>query len=496
MDHIFEHSVEVIAWLGPATPLSDLLFRGLQTGKDLGGDLGAKSLANADALAADGDDDRWVRICTYRGIVLPKGPRRYDRLLFALTDLLQRPYFSRLWIVQECVLAPHLVFQAGDEQLDSAILATILRDLKLLNHACLRNVHVNDDLIRSYDILGLRYIWSADRAQGMLWPVGMDHAAVLDIARLRLVHDERDKVYGLVGMLNHIDPQIESFVVPNYQKPVQAVYMEATVALLKRSGSPDPLRFLCAKHNSSKHDLPSWCDDWSGPGDCRTKSFRGPYRQTPIHHATDPRTFRYDYNFSSKTLSVSGTIIDEVEAVSLPNLDEGDGKLIWTNWIDFIGGTTPYPHVFRIMLGDHDPDSQDQSRASREYIDAVIARLSDLKAGELRNLSLTSDKGPRAASMIDDALHRKTLFRTKVGMFGMSCHHAAVGDKVCLIDGGGLPFLIREVPPDNVQVSLRVLLREHHKVYQLIGGECYIHGLADGEMGHANAEKKDKIWLV
>ena len=169
MDHIFEFSVKVIAWLGPATALSDLLFRALRTAKGLGGNLDVESLADADTLATDGNDARWVRICNYREIALPGGPREYNRLFLALTDLLERPYFSRLWTVQECVLAPRLVFQAGNEQLDSAALATILRDMKSLNHSYLRNVHADNNIIRSSAVLELRHICSAYQTQDKGW---------------------------------------------------------------------------------------------------------------------------------------------------------------------------------------------------------------------------------------------------------------------------------------------------------------------------------------
>ena len=310
------------------------------------------------------------------------------------------------------------------------------------------------------------------------------------------MHDDRDKVYGLLGMLDHIGPGLGNLIIPDYRTPVETVYMQTMLALLKRSGSPEPLRFRCAKREHSRYDLPSWCDDWSGLSDCVTQDFRSLYRHTPIHHAADSQTFDYKYNCFSRALFVSGTIVDEVAAVSLPNLDGGDEKIVLTDRIAFIGGATPYENLLRIILGNHDLDAQVVPKASREYIETTISGLSNIKTGDLKHLSLMSDQPPRVASMIDDALNRKALFRTKLGMFGMSCHHAAVGDKVCLIDGGGLPFLLREVSLTDKQMWQKELYGWNDRVFELIGGECYIHGLANGEMGHANAEKKEKICLL
>ena len=78
----------------------------------------------------------------------------------------------------------------------------------------------------------------------------------------------------------------------------------------------------------------------------------------------------------------------------------------------------------------------------------------------------------------------KKIFRTERGYLGISCEHVEKGDKVAILWGGRLPFLLRKhgdrlLPGTRGQLSLTddtVV-----PTYRLIGGECYIHGLADGQ---------------
>jgi len=80
----------------------------------------------------------------------------------------------------------------------------------------------------------------------------------------------------------------------------------------------------------------------------------------------------------------------------------------------------------------------------------------------------------------DTTLLGKKLFRTEKGYLGMTCPHVRAGDKVRVLWGGRLPFVLRE----KGQVILAPGDSEDPQVvmsHVLIGGECYVHGLADGE---------------
>lgn len=41
----------------------------------------------------------------------------------------------------------------------------------------------------------------------------------------------------------------------------------------------------------------------------------------------------------------------------------------------------------------------------------------------------------------------RSIFETKTGRFGRSCSHVRPGDEICILYGGRLPFILREVEP-------------------------------------------------
>lgn len=75
--------------------------------------------------------------------------------------------------------------------------------------------------------------------------------------------------------------------------------------------------------------------------------------------------------------------------------------------------------------------------------------------------------------------YRRCIFETKNRRFGRSCSHVRPGDKICLLYGGRLPFILREAGMTDVVNENGETVQKQR--YQMIGGECYVDGLVDGE---------------
>ena len=73
----------------------------------------------------------------------------------------------------------------------------------------------------------------------------------------------------------------------------------------------------------------------------------------------------------------------------------------------------------------------------------------------------------------------RSLFETKEHRFGQSCRHILPGDKICLLYGGHVPFILREtgevVLIDNDNHSIET------QAYQLLGSGCHVDGLMDDQ---------------
>jgi hypothetical protein len=69
-----------------------------------------------------------------------------------------------------------------------------------------------------------------------------------------------------------------------------------------------------------------------------------------------------------------------------------------------------------------------------------------------------------SSTLIKQALHSRGLFLSKQGYMGVARYDVKEGDKICILHGGQVPFV----------------LRQKGKYYQF-KGECYVHGLMNGE---------------
>ena len=86
---------------------------------------------------------------------------------------------------------------------------------------------------------------------------------------------------------------------------------------------------------------------------------------------------------------------------------------------------------------------------------------------------------------------KRRLFRTRRGYVGMSCPHVQEGDYVAVLWGGRMPFILRPRTffqlheMDGIPTTFQNLQKDGNDAicaYELIGGECYVHGLVDGEV--------------
>ena len=99
-------------------------------------------------------------------------------------------------------------------------------------------------------------------------------------------------------------------------------------------------------------------------------------------------------------------------------------------------------------------------------------------------------RGGNYAVAIDESVtsatsHRR-LFRTRKGFMGLGPENLQINDTVYVLDGGAVPFLLRDAGDKEVhKVGSR-------KSYTLVG-DCYVHGIMDDELKH---EVREEVFLV
>ena len=176
----------------------------------------------------------------------------------ALQAFFQRPWFSRVWIIQELALARESVFLCGGTEIPSFVLLSF----DLIRSKFTEVMSVFDALTRSNDLSHnhlngsrLALIKSIiDREKMMPIMELMDLTTEFDAT------DPRDKVYALVG-LTHIP---SGFI--DYSQSSQIVFTKTAEFCLRSSGVDPggPLDFLSlVRPEGRSSDVPSWVSSWT-----------------------------------------------------------------------------------------------------------------------------------------------------------------------------------------------------------------------------------------
>ncbi|KAF2025627.1 HET-domain-containing protein, partial [Setomelanomma holmii] len=159
----------------------------------------------------------------------------------AVCDFLSRPWFRRVWVIQEAFLAQRAKFIVGEKEIDWFMLS--LERLEELGLKC----HLEKGMIPGI------FEWMARRHSG-----DIDLFFALTSTRHCLAADPRDKIFALFGLLSN--PSGVSFEV-DYSLAVGDVFTLAAMHLVTSRNSLELLSHAADWHADSS--IPSWVPDWS-----------------------------------------------------------------------------------------------------------------------------------------------------------------------------------------------------------------------------------------
>ncbi|KAL9621766.1 MAG: hypothetical protein Q9160_003884 [Pyrenula sp. 1 TL-2023] len=233
----------------------------------------------------------------------------------ALQNLLLRPYWSRLWTVQEIALAPdNMLILCGKDSIEWKQVQDGLTSIHVchwyVKDACLKYdrklAQEAQDLVNKdpphWDTQNLHHIdkdlarIARNEARG---DEPLSFIELLYAANATQCSQPIDKVYGLLAIMN---PAISSQITPYYKTEPAALF--ARVAQLYTSWSGD-LNILMEGSAWNLTQTPSWAPDWTGPGKARIA------KETPriivdeidsLGALADNRATSSDYKFSEESL--------------------------------------------------------------------------------------------------------------------------------------------------------------------------------------------------
>ncbi|WQF82080.1 Putative heterokaryon incompatibility [Colletotrichum destructivum] len=178
-----------------------------------------------------------------------------------LKNLMARRWFSRIWVVQEVALSTlDPIFLHGDQSFPWSHFGWAAAWLRKNGYMRLSQV---PEQLRNIDTMA-----NLQRAQ-TLWPLD----ALVSITQVKFnASDQRDKIYGLMGLARECQdlPTVPPELRPDYQVDVTDLYPRVGRYMLEQSCS---LAFLtrarCVDGSTTRRqrekslDIPSWCPDWS-----------------------------------------------------------------------------------------------------------------------------------------------------------------------------------------------------------------------------------------
>ena len=180
-----------------------------------------------------------------------------------LCKLLSRPWWTRVWTVQEAILPERLIFVCGERRVDAASFFGFSRSFARHLSSCCGQFFLSQpqSMLRS-----LRY--HVDSLYTLEFFRGKKEAVIshqMAYYRTRSCKDPKDKIYGFLGLgeKNDDKPDIQ----PDYSMSDQSVYEEIAGRIMEKPGGLDLLEEVLPEQslpdNTRMKSLPSWVPDWT-----------------------------------------------------------------------------------------------------------------------------------------------------------------------------------------------------------------------------------------
>lgn len=462
MREIFSGAELVIAWLGSASEDSDLALEMLATGLDPWTESGLSEY----------------------GPVQRTAPPE----VLAIAGLLTRSWWSRIWVVQEILLAKKFLFKCGDAELPGEQITD-----KESSSLWVVLLYVNRDSISCYTN-ALEFL------EDIFEEENVNAVDYLNRYRRRQATKPHDHIYGLFGVLPSKDQILLG--APNYDCRVEDLFITVANKLMLQQRSLTLLQAAACTsptaNSSTKIYLPSWVPDWTRPISIGSKQGLWP-RSSDVENEAE-----FQFSGDGRELMLDASEIEKIESVK-PVLAFAERKMpIWQDVLETrhykrsppLEGVVAALFIFYWVSNTERLDSEDEE--GFRFLAAFFQELEEYRvsllrdeAGEVHNkadylagfLEWTGDSrdGRTDEEILEKVLSvqaarefvqwyhspgataklqafymhysflrrfrpQALMFRTIRGFFGITATaEVAPGDMLCIVPTCAVPVLFREV---------------------------------------------------
>jgi hypothetical protein len=334
--------------------------------------------------------------------------------------------------------------------------------------------------------------------------------------RSRDATNPRDKVLGILGLYPAWFQDKED---PNYyDMDLVSMYEYTTHRLIEMD---DGLMSLISTEPqsefSNKPNLASWAVDWEAWEWTAIHPYGSRLIRYDHFNADGGLTLRYESDPADHTIRLNGCFADIIVTVGKPLTSHPDGNLTPEDemrfrnvklWREKGNGAIAWPTPsdesrLASIKGWYELYRQHQDQLSnneatneakwREYfwrtltgnmmIDGIASmphREANLEDGKRFDGYLQGDKEAAGCmrNSIHDHINGRSFFITEKGFMGIGSPSVNAGDEVWVLFGGRVPFVLRRLKEEPSSVQDEGV---HKGLNFLSIGDCYVHGIMNGE---------------
>ncbi|ETS77398.1 hypothetical protein PFICI_11272 [Pestalotiopsis fici W106-1] len=381
----------------------------------------------------------------------------------ALNTLMNLAWWQRMWTVQEAILPRKTTIICGWLSMDWNLLASAASNVSSHNNQCCSRLF-------GESTFGMLVVFH--QRVGTITEFRMNEISMFKLRSAfiffqnRLASDPRDKVFGLLGLF---PSQMQYFSKgADYSLSKQEVYKRMTFHLIKEYGNLFPL--LRGDEKKRRRTLPSWVPDLEAKIDETMLDLA--MQWLCIYNLFDA-TSGSQLELGNRILNhfrLKGVFVDEISVLmEFKNLGDAAGVVEQLKGLvtsafslqdDYPMGGTYEDAFWRTLRRDYSVESnQDGSGAFRR-----------LRPSEFHDMGNVD---------IRDLYDNEAFCLTKNGLIGVGPAGCRVDDRVYVLFGGKLPFILRSARRRGKQNCFKYI------------GPGYVHGIMDGEALETKVDPDD-----
>lgn len=443
MGDIYRLADRVVVWLGTE---KDNSAQALKTLSQLASEVKFDYTYHTLSPASTDSTTHW----SDKSKVLPY----YGQELCNIDALLRRSWFSRLWVLQEIRLANcNATIMCGSDTVawHSFRQAIWCLMFKLWPPS-----------IPTLDEPGLRTRLQEVRNMSDSTSFGGVGHTIRRTASSKC-SDPKDRIYAVLSMLDKTEKGIN--IEPDYTKTTAQVYKDCLLRDIEYHGTVEMLRF-CDLQDGRSAEMPTWVPNW----DVAPAATQFANAGFSCGHSV--ARIRYE---GGDILSVTGVISATISNVEVTTLQEDYMAVI--NEIRRLappniedspyvsGGSLTDAFVSTICANSFSDTMRPPLASLPQFEESRGLVLAAVQHKDLVPPNLEGTNSTRYIVQILIHAGKRSFFTTEEGYIGLAPKATRPGDQVCILLGSSRPLVLR--PTARLQ-------------FQVVG-ECYIHGLANGE---------------